>query len=53
MGFDDVPSPDTLRKRYLTLAKNYHPDRKGGNEDAFKTLTKMYNFLTERIGAMR
>ena len=48
MGFDCLPSADSLRQRYLHLAKTYHPDR-GGSEDKFKLLTRAYKQLSDRI----
>jgi|GEM_PF-850595 len=46
MGFEDFPSADSLRRRYLQLAKTHHPDR-GGSEDTFKMLTRAYHQLAE------
>ena len=38
LGFTDIPaSPDDVRERYRTLAKQMHPDV-GGNEEDFKKL---------------
>lgn len=49
MGFEDVPAPEILRQRYLVLAKQYHPDRHGGNENAFKRLSGAYSHLINRL----
>ncbi len=49
MGFDDLPSADSLRQRYIAMAKRLHPDRQGGNDHAFKILSTAYAQLTGRI----
>lgn len=53
MGFDELPSPEILKKRYISLAKKHHPDCDGGDEDAFKQLAKAYDLLCDRVGAPR
>ena len=53
MGFDEMPAPETLRKRYIALARKHHPDCEGGNEDSFKQLAKAYGLLCDRIGLSR
>ena len=49
MGFEEVPAPELLRQRYIVLAKQYHPDRHGGNENAFKRLSSAYSHLINRL----
>jgi hypothetical protein len=49
MGFDDLPSFELLKSRYINLAKQFHPDRHGGDEAKFKLLTKAYSHLNSRI----
>ncbi len=49
MGFNEYPSIETLRQRYLLMAKKLHPDRDGGSEEAFKMLNKVYRHLTKRL----
>ncbi len=49
LGFEDYPALEALRQRYLQLAKQYHPDRNGGNESAFKRLSSAYAHLMSRI----
>lgn len=53
MGFDEMPSADILRKRYLSLAKKHHPDCDGGSEDSFKQLAKAYDLLSDRLNLGR
>ena len=45
-----MPSSGELKRRYLELARKYHPDREGGNEDQFKALAKAYSHLSQRLG---
>lgn len=49
MGFGDFPDRAELRQRYLALAKEFHPDRKGGDEAAFKRLNRSYRHLERRL----
>lgn len=49
MGFDDLPSAADLRQRYLTMARQLHPDLQGGSDSAFKNLTRAYERLTARL----
>ncbi len=53
MGFEDVPPPEVLRQRYIVLAKQFHPDRNGGNENAFKRLSSAYSHLINRVELAR
>ena len=36
-----------VRARYLELAKKYHPDRPGGDEEAFKAATSAYHAIID------
>lgn len=51
MGFEDLPSGEMLRHRYLAMAKRLHPDRQGGSDYAFKILSTAYAHLVARIEA--
>ena len=45
-----LPTSATLpevRARYLELAKKYHPDRPGGDEEAFKAATSAYHAIMD------
>lgn len=53
MGFEDLPSSADLRHRYLTMARQLHPDLHGGSDHRFKSLTRAYEHLSERVGAER
>ena len=48
MGFEIIPSTETLRTRYIELAKTMHPDLTGGSDDKFKILAKSYRLLNTR-----
>jgi len=45
LGVDRGISQDDLKKTYKTLSKQYHPDKKGGNEEKFKEISEAYNVL--------
>jgi hypothetical protein len=49
MGFNEFPSVDGLKTRYLSMAKKLHPDAAGGSDDEFKILTKAYSHLNGRL----
>lgn len=49
MGFDDFPSANSLRTRYLELAKKFHPDTISGSEVAFQQLNQAYSHLNRVI----
>lgn len=51
LGFHDLPSARDLRARYLELAKKLHPDRNGGEDQAFKDLQAAYDRVLSRIDA--
>lgn len=51
MGFDELPTTEMLRHRYLAMAKRLHPDRQGGSDYAFKILSTAYAHLTARLDA--
>lgn len=49
-GYQDFPEAAELRRKYLELAKVYHPDSGGGHEEKFKTLSRVYQHLLQRCG---
>lgn len=51
MGFEELPTNEMLRHRYLAMAKRLHPDRQGGSDYAFKILSTAYAHLTARLDA--
>lgn len=48
LGFSDFPDSQSLRSRYIELAKKFHPDR-GGDESVFKDVTLAYSYLNDRL----
>lgn len=48
-GFSDMPAADLLKSRYKELARKMHPDRAGGDEQAFKLLTCAYDLLSSKV----
>ena len=48
MGFSELPPAILLRQRYIDMAKKLHPDRQGGDDQAFKVLVNAYARLSAR-----
>ncbi len=47
LGVDKKASKDDIKKAFRKLAHEYHPDKKGGNEDKFKELNEAYSVLSD------
>ena len=45
LGVDRGVQQEDLKKTYKKLSKQYHPDKKGGNEERFKEISEAYNVL--------
>ena len=45
LGVDKGITQEDLKKTYKKLSKQYHPDKKGGNEEKFKEISEAYNTL--------
>ena len=45
LGVDKSASADDIKKAYRKLAKEYHPDKKSGNEEKFKEAADAYETL--------
>jgi|TARA_R110000851_G_scaffold307906_1_gene466617 curved DNA-binding protein len=45
LGVDKSSSVDDIKKAYRKLAKEYHPDKKSGNEEKFKEAADAYETL--------
>ena len=45
LGVDRGVQQEDLKKTYKKLSKQYHPDKKGGNEEKFKEISEAYNTL--------
>lgn len=50
-GLEEFPDKSELRRIYLDLARRYHPDC-GGTEDQFKQLTRYHAHLQQRLNSM-
>ncbi len=45
LGVDKKASKDEIKKAFRKLAHQYHPDKKGGNEEKFKEVNEAYSIL--------
>jgi molecular chaperone DnaJ len=47
LGVERGASPDDIKKAFRRLAHEYHPDKKGGNEQKFKEVNEAYGVLAD------
>ena len=47
LGVEKDASPETIKKAYRKLAKEHHPDKKGGNSEKFKDISSAYETLSD------
>jgi len=46
-GFSQNPNKEEIKKRYKELAKKYHPDLNGGNDEKMKKLNEYRDILMQ------
>ncbi len=46
LGLPSNATPQQIKRRYRTLAKKYHPDR-GGNQQQMQRIIAAYEYLTK------
>jgi hypothetical protein len=46
MGFDKMPEPEGLKRKYRIMARTLHPDCNNGEDSEFKQLAESYRVLT-------
>ena len=47
LGVEKGASKDDIKKAFRKLAHQYHPDKKGGDEDKFKEVNEAYQVLSD------
>ncbi|MBI2474636.1 MAG: molecular chaperone DnaJ [Candidatus Taylorbacteria bacterium] len=47
LGLSKNASKDEIKKAFRTLAHQYHPDKKGGDEQKFKEVNEAYSVLSD------
>ena len=48
MGVNKSASQDEIKKAYYKLAHQFHPDKKGGDENKFKEINEAYQVLSDK-----
>jgi molecular chaperone DnaJ len=48
LGVEKNSTPDEIKKAYYKLAHQFHPDKKGGNEEKFKEINEAYQVLGDK-----
>lgn len=47
LGVSKTSTPDEIKKAYRKLAHEFHPDKKGGDEEKFKEVNEAYQVLSD------
>lgn len=47
LGIEKGASKDEIKKAFRKLAHEFHPDKKGGNEEKFKEVNEAYSILSD------
>ncbi|MFA7141837.1 MAG: molecular chaperone DnaJ [Candidatus Paceibacterota bacterium] len=48
LGVEKNATEEEIKKAYYKLAHEYHPDKKGGNEEKFKEINEAYQVLSDK-----
>ncbi len=48
LGVDKTATQEEIKKAYRKLAHQYHPDKKGGDENKFKEINEAYQILSSK-----
>src|SRR3989338_7029229 len=48
LGVNKGASADELKRAFLKLAHQYHPDKQGGNAEKFKEINEAYQTLSDQ-----
>ncbi|WP_228712362.1 J domain-containing protein [Arcobacter defluvii] len=48
-GFTHSPTKEEIKKRYKELARKYHPDMNGGNDEKMKELNNYRDILMKTV----
>jgi molecular chaperone DnaJ len=48
LGVNKTSSGDEIKRAYYKLAQQFHPDKKGGDEEKFKEINEAYQVLSDK-----
>jgi len=48
LGISKDSTQDEIKKAYYKLARQYHPDKEGGDEEKFKEINEAYQVLGDK-----
>ena len=53
LGLLSLTSKEHVRKRYMSLSKQYHPDMTGGSTEKFQQISRAYEILSDYMDNFR